>query len=240
MRQTGMALNDAQKRQIEKQLSQHQHARYSVDIPLSDKRRLEGFIVHEGIMRPERMTSLRLARFLWENKWVYEGKAAIDMGCGSGLQGIAMAIGGAEHVYMLDISPQAVENSWQNVGRYNLEEKAVVLRSDLFGKLACKADAIVFNHPFFPDTPEGMVPVAASMLDPGGLIHRFLDEAKKFLNAGGAIIMPFFHLAGETNNPQTQAPMHGYIVKEMLRETQGECLQKGEISIFELRRNGVK
>jgi methylase of polypeptide subunit release factors len=231
-----MALDHLQARQIEKQLSEHCHTRYYADIQLSAARKLAGFAVHAGVMRPERMTSLRLAKFLHASPELYEKKAVIDMGCGSGIQGVTMAFNGAEHVYMLDISREAVENSWENICRFNLEDRAVALQSDLFGRLVCKADLIVFNHPFFPDTPEGRPKVAASMLDPGLLIHRFLEDAKRFLTGGGRIIMPFFHLAGDVNNPEVQGPRHGYLVLEAMRIVEADGLQNGEISIYELKR----
>lgn len=48
------------------------------------------------------------------------------------------------------------------------------------------------------------------------------------------IIMPYFHLAGDTNNPAIQGPKNGYSVAELERFGQTEGLQNGEISIFGL------
>jgi methylase of polypeptide subunit release factors len=231
-----MALLEAQKRQVEKQLIEHRHSRYAVDIRLSDSVVLSSFVVHEGVMRPERMTSLRLARFLFENHRLYDGRDAMDMGCGSGLQGIVMAINGARYVHFSDISSEAVANTVENVGLFCPNGKADIHSGDLFEKLLnAKVDIIVFNHPFFPGSPEGLEPAAASMLDPGTLIHRFLGSARRHLTDAGRIIMPFFHLAGEVNNPGAQAPGHGYEVVELERTRQDGSLQNGDVSIYELR-----
>jgi len=230
-----MALNPAQARQIEKQLQEHTHSDYTVDLRLSKGVVLKDFSVHAGVMRPERMTSVLLARFLLENKKIYHGKVAMDIGCGSGIQGVTMAAGGAKTVMLSDISAEAVANSEENVKKYHLETTAQVLRSDLFGAICVKADAIIFNHPFFPDSAQGRAPVARTMLDAGELIHRFLKDAKGFLTGGGRIIMPFFHLAGETNDPSVQGPKHGYKVRELSYIIELEGLQRGDISINELR-----
>ena len=230
-----MALNEAQRKQVERQLAQHQHTRYNVDIQLSPDKVLRGFIVNQNVMRPERMTSLRLSRFLWENHHIYRDKEAMDMGCGTGLQGITMAINGAGYIYFSDISAEAFANTVENVHQFCPKGKATIVIGDLFEKMAGKVDVIVFNHPFFPESPENYEPVAVSMLDSGTLIQRFLQDARTHLTKAGRIIMPFFHLAGTENDPQVQGPKNGYEVSTMAHVDVIDGLQKGMVSIHELR-----
>ncbi len=62
-----------------------------------------------------------------------EGKDVIDVGCGSGILGIAAKICGAKSVYMCDIDAQAVEFARQNAELNNVDaviEKADLLQGD--------------------------------------------------------------------------------------------------------------
>jgi len=229
-----MALNPEQARQIYRQLQEHRHETYSVDITLGKDAVLRNFCVFKDIMRPERMTSLRLAKFLWENPKLYAGHVGIDVGTGSGLQGITMARGGARYAVLSDISEAAVANARENIRRCSVGGIAEAVQSDLFEDIPIKARLIVFNHPFFPASPKHLPRVAISMLDDGGLIKRFLEDAKRYLAAEGSIVMPFFHLAGEVNDPRIQGKAHGYKVEVLHETNETETMQAGKISINRL------
>mgnify|MGYP000410658121 FL=1 len=63
-----------------------------------------------------------------------DGKDVIDVGCGSGILGIAAKIAGAKSVYMCDIDEQAVEFARKNAELNNVEatiEKADLLEGDM-------------------------------------------------------------------------------------------------------------
>lgn len=63
-----------------------------------------------------------------------DGKDVIDVGCGSGILGIAAKIAGAKSVYMCDIDEQAVEFARKNVELNDVEatiEKADLLEGDM-------------------------------------------------------------------------------------------------------------
>ncbi len=230
-----MALTEPQRAQIQKQLAEHQHKAYRVDIALSGTATLAKFSVHPGVMRPEKMTSLTLARYLWESPGLYKGKDALDLGCGSGIQGVVMARNGARTVHFSDVSLPAVLNTIDNVDVYCPMGVASIHRGDLFeGMHALRVDLIVFNHPFFPGSPEGLPPVATAMLDEGDLLRTFLKQAKHHLTEAGKIIMPFFQLAGTRNHPALRAVENGYRAKERLCVMQEEGLQQGEVSVYEI------
>src|SRR3990167_2309400 len=155
-------------------------------------------------MRPEIMTSIQLARWLYSNQGLYRNKSALDMGCGSGIQGVVMAIFGSKKVVLSDVSKDAVANSKENIKKYELENQCTVFESDLFENIEVSFDIIVFNHPFFGD------------------IYKSGEEA--------AIEM----LGGKTNNPELQGPKHDYKIKEVLRKDIKEGLQQGLVSIYEI------
>lgn len=63
-----------------------------------------------------------------------DGKDVIDVGCGSGILGIAAKIAGAKNVYMCDIDEQAVEFARKNAELNDVEatiEKADLLEGDM-------------------------------------------------------------------------------------------------------------
>lgn len=229
------SLNSEQQEQLDKQIASHRHERYDVDIELAEGYTLKDFVVCENVLRPEQMTALYLARWLFYNNGLFAGKSVIDMGSGSGLQGVVMALNGAKQVVLTDLSPAAAANSRENVTKFGLHDKAVCLEGDLFEKIDGRHDLIVFNHPFFSDHTIEQLLVSTSMLDRGKLIHRFFEEAKDYLTPGGVIVMPYFHLAGPVNDPGVQAPEHDYDVFERMSLDVKSGLQQGRISIYELR-----
>lgn len=224
-------LEEPQQEHVLNQLAGHTHERYTTDIKLSEVLTLHGFAVHEHVLRPDMMTSLFLARHLHERSDLYDGKKVIDMGCGSGIQGVVMGFSGAKEVILADIDEEAVTNAQENVDRFELGDMAKVVRSDLFSDVNTKADVIVFNHPFFAAQPIKNIGVSRAMLDDGGLIRRFFNDAKSHLNKDGIIIMPYYLLAGHMNNPQLQAPSNGFAAVEAAREDVTTGLQQGSITI---------
>ncbi|MHC9512149.1 50S ribosomal protein L11 methyltransferase [Kangiella sp. M94] len=55
------------------------------------------------------------------------GKTVIDYGCGSGILAIAALLLGAEKVYAVDIDPQAIEATKQNLHRNGIESDRLIL-----------------------------------------------------------------------------------------------------------------
>ncbi|HKI05296.1 MAG TPA: class I SAM-dependent methyltransferase [Thermoanaerobaculia bacterium] len=196
-------------------------------------------------MRPEAMTSVMLARCLHFANGLYCDRDCLDVGCGTGVQGIVMAIRGARHVVLSDVAPSAVRNTEENLHRFQLGGRARVVRGDLFECIDGDYDIIVFNHPFFVGHPshnlrhklETNLAAGAfindSLEDPD-LIHRFLAQARSFLRKGGTIVMPYYQLAGAPNDPAVQGPRHGYKVFEHFRASVVTGLQRGVVSVYRL------
>ena len=219
--------------QVEKQLLAHRHPHYKTDILLTEGAILKGFCVHPNVMRPEIMTSVFFARFLFFNNGMHAGKNVLDMGCGSGILGVVAALYGARHTTFSDISTEAIENSNENVQIFKIKPKSTVVQGNLFENANETYDLILFNHPFF-DIPAQSEEVSKTMVQPQSLLSIFLQEAKARLSKNGSILMPFFHLAGNANNPQIQGPKYGYFVKEAFTMAATTGLQQGKISIYEL------
>lgn len=232
-----MTLTQRQQLQIENQMRHHQHGVYQTDIELTEGAILRDFSVHANVMRSEVMTSLYAARWLFFNNGLYNGKTVHDIGTGSGLQGIVAGISGAKRVIFSDIADACVANAGENVKKYNLEQKSLVVKGDLFENVPENADVIIFNQPYFADESEPQfTSVRSSMVSKGDLIHRFFDGAKQFLNPNGNIIMSYFDIASPENDPKIQAPQHGYTVLERFAFDVKTGLQQGICSVYEIRR----
>ncbi len=229
-----MTLTVGQQGQIKRQLAAHQHARYETDIELDTGEFLENFIVYPYVLRPETVAAGHLARWLKQHPELYQDKVALDMGSGSGIQGVVMGSYGASWVVFSDVYPPAVANTRANVLRFDLAEKAKVFWGDLFEKIESQFDLIVFNHPFFADDPRENEPVSGAMLDSGELLQRFLREAQNYLQPGGLIVMPFWHFAGATNDPAKYVDQYGLeIAGQDIFDLDTE-LHQGPMSVYQL------
>jgi methylase of polypeptide subunit release factors len=230
-------LNDEQNAQVLRQWDNNQHENHEIYVELSGQGDgLKGFLVHKGVWNPAVASSRYHASYLYYNNVrLFTDKTAIDIGTGTGLMGLVMSLGGAKNVILTDISFAATVNAEANIKKFGVQDKAIVFKGDLFEKVPTKADFIVFNHPFFGGTPPSGNTIAASMLDPGELIKRFLKEVPEYLNPGGIIMMPFYSKAGEINNPVVQGPKYGFKTTTVFRANSRTGLQTGEITIHELR-----
>lgn len=79
----------------------------------------------------------------WLDSLEVENKTVVDFGCGSGILGIAALKLGAEHVYGIDIDPQALLASKDNAGRNQVENKISVYLPKDQPKL--QADIVLAN-----------------------------------------------------------------------------------------------
>lgn len=229
-----MTLTKGQEGQIKRQLAAHRHDRYETDIELDTGEFLHNFIVYPYVLRPEMVAASQLAGWLYRHPDLYRGKVALDMGSGSGLQGIIMSRYGADWVVMSDIYPPAAANSKANVLKFDLQDRTNVLLGDLFEKIESEFDLIVFNHPIFSASPIAAEPASIAMLDSGNLLNRFFQQARKYLRPNGSMVMPYWHFAGPVNDPGKQASRFGLRVLKQDIFDIDTALHQGPMSVYQL------
>lgn len=78
-------------------------------------------------------------------KYVKEGQTVLDIGCGSGILGIASVLLGAQKSVGVDIDEKAVKTASQNAKLNKVEDKFTALCGDLTDKINEKFDIIVAN-----------------------------------------------------------------------------------------------
>ena len=72
---------------------------------------------------------------MWKHLWrerVGEGASCLDIGCGSGIQAVQLALNGATSVRALDIDPAAVRNTLTNAFRNGVAERVQASAADLY------------------------------------------------------------------------------------------------------------
>lgn len=112
------------------------------------------------------------------------GKKVLDLGAGSGIQGISALKNGAKEVIFSDINEECIKV---------LKSKGFKAKvSDLFENIKGKYDLILFNPPYLPkqeneDFETGRIVCGGKKGDE--IIIRFLENVKDFLNDKGIILL---------------------------------------------------
>ena len=202
----------SQQKLIDYNLEEHKNSKYRIDLYLTKNIILKDFIVDSGVLRPEKMSALSLAQWLFSHSYLYKNKTVLDMGCGTGIQGIAMAKGGAKKIIFSDISIKAINNAKKNIKKFRLIKKSKIHIGDLFGKVEEKVDVIVFNHPFVISKEKEFGTIMNSLIGKKDLMPQFFQDAKKYLNKDGSIIMPYYLPSGRAGDPGIQGPKYGFNV----------------------------
>ncbi len=148
---------------------------------------------HFGVFSPIRGEYLKLLATTPLPKCVQSNSCALDIGTGTGVLAIILALRGVQKVIATDQSPRAIACALANVQAHNLESKITVLATDLFPldtqtKQPIKAALIVCNPPWLPGPSSGALDSA--VFDPqsqmlkgflSGLGKHLLDQGQGWL-----------------------------------------------------------
>ncbi|NNE93259.1 MAG: peptide chain release factor N(5)-glutamine methyltransferase [Verrucomicrobiales bacterium] len=156
------------------------------------------FKTDERALVPRPETEELVSKLLKVKSWPNPCRI-LDMGCGSGVIGLALAkkIDGAQ-VTLADLSPEALALAGENAAVLELEP--TMTESDLFSAIEGTFDLIVANLPYIPEAEITALsrevqndPVTALAGGESGLeiMERFLAEAPGHLSENGKIAMEF-------------------------------------------------
>ena len=113
-------------------------------------------VVDPGVFRPTQGSFL-----LWKHLFttgVGQGKRCLDVGCGSGILTTQLALNGAEHVYAIDVQPEAIANTLANAFRNQVADRVSADVIDLYTFTPVEAyDMIVASLYQMPVNPMGEV-----------------------------------------------------------------------------------
>jgi release factor glutamine methyltransferase len=87
-------------------------------------------VADAGVVVPS-SASLMAWRYLYDQA-IGAHQRCLDIGCGTGILGIQLALNGASHVRAIDIDEGAVRNTQTNAHRNGVDERMTVARVDIF------------------------------------------------------------------------------------------------------------
>lgn len=122
------------------------------------------------------------------------GKVCLDLGTGSGVQGITMLKRGASFVVFADINKNALKESKKNVLKYLKETKnfdCVVrfVETDLFSNLkGIKFDFITFNPPYVPTDKIKWVDLDGGK-DGVQITNKFITQFVGHFSSSGEVLL---------------------------------------------------
>ena len=158
-------------------------------------------------------------------------KRILDLGTGSGILGITLAMEQVDAVVVVtDISQAALAVAKANAKRYHVEDRIEFLQSDWFDSLQGKFDLIISNPPYIGENElEGLEPDVIDYdpiiaLTPGGdglAPYRIIaGQAKDYLNKNGQVIVEIGYLQGnEVKNLFLRA---GFANVQILQDLDGQ------------------
>ncbi|MCE7002657.1 putative protein N(5)-glutamine methyltransferase [Kibdelosporangium philippinense] len=156
--------------------------------------------VDPGVFVPRRRTEFLVSQAL---ALVRPGSVVVDLCCGSGAVGAALAAAAEVELHAVDIDPAAVKCARRNVSNVYLGDLYAPLPVDLRGRV----DVLVANAPYVPTEAIALMPPEARDHEPlvaldGGVDgldvqRRVSAEAVDWLASGG-------HLLIETSDRQAE------------------------------------
>ncbi len=109
----------------------------------------------------------------------------LDLGTGSGIQGITAAMKGCD-VTFSDINGKALDCARANASRNGVDGEFV--ESDMFGGINGRFDTIIFNPPYLPGEDRASIDLDGGR-DGRELIDRFIASYKEHLEDGGIALL---------------------------------------------------
>jgi S-methylmethionine-dependent homocysteine/selenocysteine methylase/SAM-dependent methyltransferase len=166
-------------------------------------RRLYPLAVPELVCEPGVFVPTHGSFLVWKHlfqRGIGEGKRCVDIGCGTGLLAIQLALNGAEHVHAIDIDRRAVANTLANAGRNGVADRMTGEAIDLYLWVPkARYDVVVaslYQTPVDPyDEPSGHRPLdfwGRNLLD-----HLFTLLPKLLADDGVAYVMQLSILGQE-------------------------------------------
>lgn len=158
------------------------------------------FVLLPEVFDPSTTISSRISRQCIAK--IPKNKVVLDMGCGTGMLGIAAHYSGAKHVVLSDVNPHSVRNARENVALHDLHGRVEVVQSNVFdGLRGRRFDVILFNMPFLAPNPAALsahiksTHLINSFFDPGyKVMNRFFEGIAKHTTRGGYAQVSFSNL----------------------------------------------
>ncbi|MDE1461566.1 methyltransferase [Spartinivicinus poritis] len=171
--------------------SQHENKKqYEIEI-LGEK-----FDVLPNVFPP---SYFRDTAFFVENMPDVTGNRILEVGCGTGVTAVMLALKGAMSVVAVDINEDAIKNTILNINKHQLNDRVSCFYSDVFSDINDneKFDIIYWNIPF-GKVDADLSTLERSVFDMGyAAVQRFFTEGVKYLKPGGYLLYGFSPVIGD-------------------------------------------
>lgn len=210
--------------------SKKEKNRYKINLAGRD------FIIFPNVFSPRYFKSSGIS--LNEIK-IKEGYEILEIGCGVGIFSILAALNGASKVVAIDINPDAVRNTEENVILHSLKDKVTVLQGDVYSPLSKedRFDLIFWNVPFLYTDKEVQI-LERSVFDPGyRSIEKFILEARNHLKSTGRAIVEFSPTMGKPEKIREMiknANMDFKVIHKEITDYKG-IIGKVELELIEIK-----
>jgi methylase of polypeptide subunit release factors len=147
-------------------------------------------------LSPNTFAPTTISLVVAESMRIAPGDVVIDVGCGSGIQGIIAAKLGASHVHSVDFSPDVVAVGAGNAASNDVADQMTFYQGDVFAPIPedVEADVIIGDVSGIPDefaATSGWFPSKIGGGPHGSeLPIRMLREAKPRLKPNGLLLLP--------------------------------------------------
>ena len=137
---------------------------------------------HYGVFAPVRSEYIKLAAQAPPPKLLAEQSIAFDIGTGTGVLAVALALRGVRRIVATDLDPRALHCARANLARLSLMNQVELAQTDLFP--SGQAALIVCNPPWIPARPSS--PLEHAIFDPESrMLRGFLHGLSAHLLLGG-------------------------------------------------------
>lgn len=191
-----------------------------VDSPYILRYEDKPFIVYPNVFSPKFFPD---TYFFADHLTITPGETFLEIGSGTGLISIMAALRGAQQVTAVDINPEAVKNTTDNIFRHDLKQYFKVYLGDLFDPIPedFRFDTIFWFVPFMHIDRDraSLSALERALFDPyyQGL-ERYLKEADRFLNPNGRLLLGFSSSHGDVGVLEELAQENGWDIQVIAQE----------------------
>ena len=193
------------------------------------------FIVLPNVFSPKYFNDTELFA---QHLPVVKGEVVLEIGPGTGAISVTAIFKGAKKVVAIDINPDAVRNTEENIRLHGLQGVAEVREGDLYSalKVGEKFDTIFWNTPFGLVEDENIPDLEKAVFDPGyKSTKRFVKEAEQHLELNGRILIGFSSTLGRLDLIERFCEEAGIELK-LIFEAESEEVHPVKFEIFEARK----
>jgi release factor glutamine methyltransferase len=190
--------------------SEQETSPYTVEICASR------FIVYLGVFSPKYFNSTAIFTPAIS---VTSGESFLEVGCGTGITAVTVALKGAGRVVAVDVNPEAVRNTVANAELHGVESVVDARVSDVFSAISPEErfDTIYWNMPFIYIGSDYSYQslLERALFDPGyRFTQTFIKNAPMHLNAGGRVLVGFGDF-GQIDSLRAIADHAGFSIRQV-------------------------